>query len=69
MFESMMEELREQLKNDISYFKKYGIKSAMLQRAMNQLKLDDEDVRRLSWVQNGILKSQEGLSIKIQLGN
>lgn len=46
MLENMIEVLREQLKNDISYFKKYGIKSAMLQRAMNQLKLDDEEVLR-----------------------
>lgn len=45
MFEQLLEQLREQLKYDIQYFKKHGIKSAMLQRAMKQLNLDDEDVK------------------------
>lgn len=48
MFKEMMEELQNQLKYDISYFKKYGIKSAMLQRTMNALGLDDDDVRKMS---------------------
>lgn len=47
MFENMIEILREQLRYDIVYFKKHGVKSAMLQRAMNALGMDDEDLKCL----------------------
>lgn len=47
MFEQLMEQLKEQLHNDIEYFKKHGVKSAMLQRAMNALGLDDDDIREM----------------------
>lgn len=44
MLENLKEALNEQLKEDIKYFQKHGIKSAMLQRAMNVCGYDDEDV-------------------------
>lgn len=47
MFEEMIYILRSQLQYDIAYFNKYGIKSAMLQRAMNVLNMDDEDLKCL----------------------
>ena len=48
-FEELVNELRIQAKKDLDYFKKYGIKSAMLQRVCNQLGLDDDDLRVLVW--------------------
>lgn len=48
MLENLQQELNKQLKYDIAYFKKHGIKSAMLQRVMNACGYDDEDVLLMS---------------------
>lgn len=47
MYEDILETIEEQLRYDLQYFKKYGIKSAMVQRALNKLGLDDDDLKQV----------------------
>lgn len=47
MFEEMMENLREELRADIEYFKKWNVKSANLAKGQKFLQIDDEELRSL----------------------
>lgn len=42
-FETIMEQVAIQIRADIDYFNKYGIKSASLTKAQVMLKMDNED--------------------------
>ena len=47
MFEEMMEQLREELRADIEYFKKWNVKSANLAKGQKFLQINDEELRGL----------------------